>query len=493
MIPRQIVGPQDQFERTRRAESARHPAVHDAAVRGAAQIRLRARARPWRRRARSFEPAVVDLTVPAGVLYALWVLTRRAEAADAPARTRRPTLDHSNPHARLPQAQAGGRAAVHRLEHRRHELWVTAEDARQHMTIPGTTGAGKTTAILSLLINALAQGSGFVLVDGKADRDLFGKVLALARRFGRDDDVRVLNFMVALGLKDSNTFNPFAIGNADAIRELLASQLGEQAQNDANGVFRERAVALIGTIAPVLVWLRDHKGVPLNIEVIRFSIELRWIWKLAMEKIVLLRDPETGDADRTRRQRRDPGGHHLAAALLSRRTAGLRSVDAARQAEGRRAVEAARLRAVLLHRRPSRSSRSRSATSSGSRTATSTCATSCSTAASWSVNLPALENSDATLAALGKLVVASLRGMMAQLLGASLEGDYTEADKPGMGPAPFPVVLDELGLLRDQRPRPHAGDGRGLNIMLHARLPGSLGHLGAARREDRRRCSATPT
>ncbi len=57
-------------------------------------------------------------------------------------------------------------------------------------------------------------------------------------------------------------------------------------------MFREHAVALIGTIAPVLVWLRDHKGIPRNIELIRFSIELRWIWKLAMEKIVLLRDPE---------------------------------------------------------------------------------------------------------------------------------------------------------------------------------------------------------
>ena len=108
--------------------------------------------------------------------------------------------------------------------------------------------------------SSLAQGSGFVLVDGKADRSLFGTVLALARRFGREDDVRVLNFMVASGLKDSHTFNAFATGNADAIRELLASQLGDAAQNDANGVFRERAVALIGTIAPVLVWLRDHKS-----------------------------------------------------------------------------------------------------------------------------------------------------------------------------------------------------------------------------------------
>ena len=36
------------------------------------------------------------------------------------------------------------------------------------------------------------------------------------------------------------------------------------------------------------------KGLPLNIEVIRFSIELRWIWRLAKEKIVLVRDPATG-------------------------------------------------------------------------------------------------------------------------------------------------------------------------------------------------------
>jgi intracellular multiplication protein IcmO len=80
------------------------------------------------------------------------------------------------------------------------------------------------------------------------------------------------------------------------------------------------------------------------------------------------------------------------------------------------------------------------------------------------VNLPALENSDATLAALGKLVVASLRGMMAQLLGASLEGDYTEADKPGMGPSPYPIVLDELAYYATSGLDRMLAMGRGLNI-----------------------------
>jgi intracellular multiplication protein IcmO len=67
--------------------------------------------------------------------------------------------------------------------------------------VPGTTGAGKTTALLSFLANALAHGSGFVLVDGKADNRLYGEVLALARRFGREDDVLCLNFMVASGVR----------------------------------------------------------------------------------------------------------------------------------------------------------------------------------------------------------------------------------------------------------------------------------------------------
>lgn len=72
--------------------------------------------------------------------------------------------------------------------------------------------------------------------------------------------------------------------------------LDEQAENGANGVVRERAKALSDIITPVLVWLRDHKGVSLNSEMIRLAINSHWIWKLATEKIALLpeRNPETG-------------------------------------------------------------------------------------------------------------------------------------------------------------------------------------------------------
>ena len=84
-----------------------------------------------------------------------------------------------------------------------------------------------------------------------------------------------------------------AEGDAEAIRAEIVSQLrGRDGGGEA--VFRGRSAALIGAIAPALVWLRDEKNVTLTTEVVRFSLELRCIWKLAIEKIVLLRDRDTG-------------------------------------------------------------------------------------------------------------------------------------------------------------------------------------------------------
>jgi intracellular multiplication protein IcmO len=86
--------------------------------------------------------------------------------------------------------------------------------------------------------------------------------------------------------------NVFDTAGAHTICDLVASRIRKDGADDS--VFRERAVALTGTVVPALVWLRDNKGISLNIEVIRLSIELRWIWRLAMERHFAMRDPETG-------------------------------------------------------------------------------------------------------------------------------------------------------------------------------------------------------
>ncbi|MGI4953379.1 MAG: type IV secretory system conjugative DNA transfer family protein [Janthinobacterium lividum] len=411
-----------------------------------------------------FYPALLDLTLPASLLYASWVLTRQASA---PIRLPRSAncLDYNYPDPGTRRARmAAGDIFIGWDQETGQEIWITNEDARQHATIPGTTGAGKTTAILSLLSNALAQGSGFVLVDGKADNKLYGEVYALARAFGREDDLLSLNFLTASGVKESNRFNPFAAGNADAIRELLVSQLGEQQSSDQNGVFRGRAVALIGTIAPVLAWMRDTHGIPIDIESIRFSMELRWIGVLAVHKIFLVRNRVGGNPIEHRvpnipdeilyplqaylgeipgydisvewNQQRDtkPSEQHGFALMYFTSTFTQLSVSLGHIFK----VQSGDIdmRDVVLNRRI------------------------------LIVNLPALENSDDTLAALGKIVVASLRGMMAQMLGARLTGESSEifSLKPGMGEGPFMVAFDEVAYYATAGMDRMLAMGRGLNI-----------------------------
>ncbi|SFK80803.1 intracellular multiplication protein IcmO [Methylocapsa palsarum] len=464
MIRREIVGPQDRFERTG-AEHLRDTRPLSTRLWAALMSEASGIVLSCGAIVMFVEPALVDVITPGSIVYTALVLTRRVTLPlRLPQSARMKDYNYPEPSSRRPRMAAGTIYLGRDLA--RQELWISSEDARQHATVPGTTGAGKTTAIVSFLANALCHGSGFVLVDGKADNKLYGEVCALARRFGRIDDVLCLNLLVASGTRESNTFNPFGTGNADAIRELLASQLGEQGQSDSNGVFRDRAVALIGTITPALVWLRDNKGIPLNIDVIRFSIELRWIWKLAMEKICIVRDPDTGKEEPVsveneipedilwplkaylgelpgydpslpldKQKGDEPSKQHGFAqfyftATFTQLAVSLAHIFRVEQGD----ID---MRDIVLNRRI------------------------------LVVNLPALENSDATLAALGKLVVSALRGMMAQMLGSRLEGDYCEivANKPGMGVAPFHVVLDEVAYYAASGMDRMLAMGRGLNIM----------------------------
>lgn len=477
-VERRIAGPQAQYERsgTQNLRDIRPITTRlSEALRGAASGLVLAAAAG----ATLLEPALIDLTVPAAALYAIWVLTRRPVLP-----MRLPTsaacLDEGSPKPGTREPRMAHAENIIGWSMQGDELWIAGEDARQHIAIAGTTGSGKTTAILSLLTNALIQGSGFVFVDGKGDRDLFGKVLALARRFGREDDVRVLNFMVASGVKDSHSFNPFSVGNADAIRELLASQLGERTDTDPNGVFRERAVALIGTITPVLVWLRDHRGVVLNIDLIRSSIELPWIWKVAMDKVLPLRDPRTGvvtefdlsgevpedvlvplraylgevpgydtslppDKQKDSKPREQHGyAQFYFTPIFTLLSVSLGHIFRAESGD----ID---MRDVVLNRRI------------------------------LVVNLPSLENSEATLAGLGKLVVASLRAMMAQLLGGTLEGTYDQDTKPGMGKTPYFVCFDELASYAASGLEGMLRQGRSLNlsfILGFQEIPGIIARLG---------------
>ena len=464
MIQREITGPQERFEQKagaiyRDVRPTTTKILDELKTSGSGLVLLGAAGATW------WWPVLVDLTVPASMFYAAWVLTRRVKLPlHLPLSAKRRDYNNPDPKDRKPR-QAAGSMYIGRDATTGQELWLSSEAARQHASIPGTTGAGKTTGILSMLTNALTHGSGFVLVDGKADNRLYGDVLALARRLGREDDVLALNFLVASGDKDSNTCNPFATGNADSIRELLVSQLGEQQSSDSNGVFRGRAVALAGTIAPVLTWMRDHYNVGISIETMRFCMELRWIWTLATHRIFMVRNKEGGNPHEYKVPEMPEEIVYPLQAYLGELPGYDSSVAWNQQKENKPAEQHGYalmyftgtftqlavslghifkvengdvdMRDVVLNRRI------------------------------LVVNLPALENSDDTLAALGKIVVASLRGMLAQLLGARLHGNANEifALKPGTGDGPFQIVFDELAYYATSGMDRMLAMGRGLNVM----------------------------
>ena len=444
MIRREIAGPDAAFERSGAElyRGTRHPLVGlGHFLKGPASGVLLALAAIGV----VVEPGLVDLLTPVSILYASWVLTRRVVLPlrlPKTARSRDP--NYPDPKNRQPRMAAGiiylGR------DHRTgQELWVTNEDGRQHVVLPGTTGAGKTRALLSLVSNALIHGSGFTFVDGKGSNGLYANVLGLARKFGREDDVLVLNFLVAAGHKDSNTFNPFAYCNADVLRELLISQIESNPGGKGNNeVFMQRAGSLLGALAPVLVWMRDHRAVPIDIEKIRFATELQSVVALALDKRFRRLHVDTGAVEEIpvpdipeallyplRAYLGETGGYDPSLPYNKQK-----SDEPAKQHSfvtmhfsstfTQLAVSLGHIfkcefgdiepRDVFLNRRI------------------------------LVVILPALENSGETTAALGKLVVASLRNMMAQILPAKLEGAYVDIVANGAASAttPYPIVFDEL-------------------------------------------------
>src|SRR3972149_2019000 len=102
------------------------------------------------------------------------------------------------------------------------EIWFNNNDARTHILYLGTTGSGKTFGLKSFSCNTLCWASGYIYIDGKADTDLWSTLSAQARRFGRDDDLLIMNYMPGGlgGQVPSNTLNPFSAGSASYLTNM---------------------------------------------------------------------------------------------------------------------------------------------------------------------------------------------------------------------------------------------------------------------------------
>lgn len=310
------------------------------------------------------------------------------------------------------------------------ELWFNNSDMRTHVLIFGSTGAGKTETLLSLAYNSLVQGSGLIYVDGKGENVLYTKVFSMARTMGREDDVLCINYMT--GSRDvfgpqekklSNTLNPLSSGGSGGLTELLVSLMDDG--GGGGDMWKGRAISLISAIMMALVYMRDQKEILLDVEAVREYLILDNIIKMY-------------------KTRRDFPNHIRAAiraylvSLPGFQESAPKQNDTVMEQHGYLQMQFTKMlgslsdqygfifktnlgevdfKDVVLNRRI------------------------------LVVLLPALEKSTDELANLGKIIVACLKQMMAQALGATVEGTYAEVveTKPTNSPMPFMTVLDEYG------------------------------------------------
>ncbi|MFP4387247.1 MAG: type IV secretory system conjugative DNA transfer family protein, partial [Alphaproteobacteria bacterium] len=380
---------------------------------------------------------LADLLAVVMGLYFWWLTRRdRSLAFKMPLGTR--YLDKNNGRGGK-KGKAEGIMYMGNTQKTGEEVWFTNSDIRTHILYLGTTGAGKTEGLKSLVTNALAWSSGFVYVDGKADTDLWSSLSSLVRRFGRDDDLLVLNYMT--GNSDaqapSNSMNPFSGGSASYLTNMLVSLMPESGGD--NAMWKERAVSLVGSMMPALTWKRDNQEIPLSVRNIRDYLSLNNIIKLSRDDIIpkeiragLIGYLDTlpgfiGDAYDDEGNVKPPGpdtpqyntetASQQHGYLAMQFTRSLQSLGDDygyifdTQAADVDMVDVVLNRRILV------------------------------------VLVPALEKSGDEVANLGKIVASSIKGMMGSTLGATVEGSSASVieNKPTHSSTPFLTVFDEVG------------------------------------------------
>lgn len=184
--------------------------------------------------------------------------------------------------------KAGGIFHVGNDRATKQEFWLADKDVLTHMLIFGTTGSGKTETLVSLTFNAIALGSGLFYTDPKAAPKLAFQLFTMARLLGREHDFLVVSYSVkAMPLfklnpkKMTNTMNPFSIGSAEALSEVLTALL--PVSDGDNAVFSNAAQTMIKSLMYGLVEKRNKKELSLSIATIRAYVQLDKYIELALD------------------------------------------------------------------------------------------------------------------------------------------------------------------------------------------------------------------
>ncbi|HEY2453902.1 MAG TPA: F-type conjugative transfer protein TrbC [Scandinavium sp.] len=175
------------------------------------------------------------------------------------------------------------------------ELWLTKDDLCRHVIMFGTTGAGKTEALLGWVYNALCWGKGLIYSDFKAQNDVALGIASLARRFGREDDLRIMNFINGgrsraqellediKGRPQTNTINSFILAQESYITNLMDSMLPKTGGN--GGDWQEKARSMNQALISALVYKCRREGTVMSQRTIQSHLPLRKIAGLYVQAV----------------------------------------------------------------------------------------------------------------------------------------------------------------------------------------------------------------
>lgn len=325
------------------------------------------------------------------------------------------------------------------------ELWFTNDDMRTHVLIFGSTGSGKTEHLVGIAYNALVQASGFIYVDGKGDNSLFAKIFSMVRYMGREDDLLLINFMT--GARDvsgpqktrlSNTMNPFATGSSSMLSQLVVSMMDSSSSSGDGDMWKGRAIAFVEALMKVMVAMRDAGNILLDANTIRNYFGLDRIEAMVEDNTFIRDGAYSISLEGLPDNVMQPMRNYLSTLPGYNKERKGKQVSQVFEQHGFITMQLTRVfssladtyghiirtklaevdfKDVVLNRRI------------------------------LVVLLPALEKSPDELANLGKVIISSLKAMMAAGLGDSVEGTYHELidRKPTNSDTPFLCVLDEYG------------------------------------------------
>lgn len=389
------------------------------------------------------EIADISLLIAIGVF--LFAITRTQKLPfRLPLRANAKDYNDLNPGTKKPNMSRGISFFGNDLKSK-EELWFNNDDLRTHCLIFGSTGSGKTEALVSIAFNSLIQGSGFIYVDGKGDNSLFAKVFSMTRAMGREDDLLLINFMT--GARDivgpqerrlSNTLNPFSKGSSSMLTQLVVSLMDSGSNSGDGDMWKGRAIAFVEALMKVLVYMRDEGYILLDANSIRNYFLLPRLESIVMDLQFPRDDQESVALEGVPDVILEPIRNYVFNLPGYNKEKKGKQVSQVLEQHGFITMQLTKVfssladtyghiirtnlaevdfKDVVLNRRI------------------------------LVVLLPALEKSPDELSNLGKVVIASLKAMMAAGLGEDVEGDYADVieRKPTNSPSPYVCILDEYG------------------------------------------------